>query len=463
MSTNKVYYTMHNDYDGKDYGFNYRPKYELNIVRTFGPSLLNRDENGDIKTIKNRVRVSSQCLKHQIRNTFHNMFDKTPQRDTERTSYIYEMIADRFIDLDLDDEQIDKVKEFVITLLSASGGEIEEKASGKKAKALHQITRTEANHIAEFILDEENLAAILDAPKQKKAKKKKADETAENAEEEFEDGKHWDFSKIKRDGLIEELKALPVSYEIAAFGRFDPVLGRIDGAIGLNHTYSLDANDNDSDFFIGSDTVKESIFEKSDKRFSDAGAGIMGTNDIAANTMYTYTYCNPDVVMQDLAIGRDISNPEVQEDIKREAIEICTEYAWLALSVVPSAHQKDMATAPSPTYVYATLFGDDGRTAQKSLDPIFMGKTFRERDGKSVAQQSQDKLVQHLTCDPFEHGKYDKRILATILPFSDDQKSALDKKGIEYNDNTKESNLFAEFVDAITEKIMGMEFVAFEK
>ena len=36
----------------KDYGFNYRPKYELNIVRTFGPSLLNRDENGDIKNIK---------------------------------------------------------------------------------------------------------------------------------------------------------------------------------------------------------------------------------------------------------------------------------------------------------------------------------------------------------------------------------------------------------------------------
>lgn len=470
-NSKKVLYTMENSIDGKRYGFSSRPNFELNIVRTYGPSLLNRGENGEVKTIKNRTRFSSACLKHAFRKDFHNQFDTTDRRDTERTRYVFEMIADKFENLGLTEEELDKVREYAIKLFTGSDSGVketkpkdqsEESDEEKISKSLHQITIFEADEVAKFILETDGLLdMIVSVPRKKRSSKKKNNEVQE------EETNNWDFSVISGEkikgankkvgdmekALIEKLKNMPVTKEIATFGRFDPSLGRIDSGVRINHSYSLDAFDNDTDFFIANDTLKDSVFANT--KCGDAGAGMMGTTDIASNTMYSYMGCDPVTIMQNLAIGRNISNPEVQDSIKKETADICERLIMEMIYLHPEAHQNDMASFPDPHYVYATI-GEESGTSSKTFDSLFLSKTYKYKkdENLSVAQQSMDEVIADETQSPFRCRKYSKRsLMFSDTKLSEEQKELLTKNHIVYDEND------LDFIQSVVDAIMAIDFV----
>lgn len=445
--TMRVTNAITNQFDGKKYALSKNPMVELNIVRSIGPSLLNRGEHGEAKMVLDRSRLSSQCTRHEIRKEIHRLFDETPVRDTVRTNYFLEMVKDRLDSLELSEEELDKFTDFLLYMISSSEKEVLSKE--KRTNTMHQLTFDEANAIFDYALKDELFASILEMPRKKATKKKKADE--EEVSEEIETDK-WDYSKVKfdKDKLMEILHSMPLSYEIALFGRFDAALGRIDGAIGNGHSYSLEAFANDYDYFVANDTLLENLFDGPDKRKMNPGAGILSEKDVVSNTMYNYTYVNPSILIHNLSLGRDISKKDVRDAIINEAIDLIEAYIWCCVEVHPSAHQKDMATFSNPTFMYATIGND---VKNESLDSVFIRKTFRTEGEKAVDEIAQEHMITHLGINPFNRNTYVKRSLVTMLDVTASQKELLDKKNI-----TVDETLDA-FLDTVKKELESIEFV----
>jgi CRISPR system Cascade subunit CasC len=74
---------------------------EVHILQNFAPSNLNRDESGSPKDCEfggyRRARISSQCLKRAIRNSFRDEDLVPPEQRAVRTKWLIGEVADRLV------------------------------------------------------------------------------------------------------------------------------------------------------------------------------------------------------------------------------------------------------------------------------------------------------------------------------------------------------------------------------
>lgn len=238
---------------------------DLHVIQSVPPSNINRDDTGSPKTAQyggvSRARVSSQAWKKQIRDYFNDY--EINENVGIRSLNVVEYVAKEIIKLDKDipyEEAIIKAN----TAFNNAGI----KTANNKVKALMLISSKQAQELAKAaianIIDKKQLKAIL-----------------------------------KED----------LSTDIALFGRMvadDPTINE-DASAQVAHAISTHAVHSEFDFFTALDDLSP---------LDNAGAGMLGTVEFNASTLYRYANVNVHELKRQLKDDQSLLISVLQKFIK---------------------------------------------------------------------------------------------------------------------------------------------------
>ena len=380
--------------EGK-YELSVRPRIEFNTLTMVEASLLNRDDANKQKSVVvggvSRMRISSQCLKRPIRKAIAN-----DAMNTRRISYL---VLEEFANDGLTDEEAGKIESFVFYFLGEAHKDYDNEGEDKKTKKAYYVSEEELRAILMFIRNHKDEILSAELKEVESKKKKKDGEEKEKA---------YNFKEIFADGEVEKFKTAlvmdtPMSSEVAICGRMETsgVLHETEAAVHIAHAFSTDELSNEFDFFSANEDVK--ILDVEEKRWGTNQESIIpGESDINSNTLYSYARLDVGVLIDNLCIGRDISKPEVQEFVKKEAVRMATEFAWAFVEVRPTAKQSSCATYTRPDLAYVTI-GD-------AVPSISYGNVYNKPvsyyKNKSVMEHSIERLQNELEANCFNRNKY---------------------------------------------------------
>lgn len=210
---------------------------DIHVVQTVPPANINRDDTGSPKTAQyggvTRARVSSQCWKSAIRKYFRDNGDiyEVGVRSLDIPQYIAKKILEK--DTSLNFETAMKLAVEALDAAKIS-------TKDKKLKALFFISDKQADKFAQACLD----------------------------------------TKLDKKELQDILKSDP-AIDIALFGRMladDPSLNE-DASAQVAHAISTHAVESEFDFYTAVDDLAPE---------DNAGAGMLGTIEYNAATLYRY-------------------------------------------------------------------------------------------------------------------------------------------------------------------------------
>lgn len=390
-----------------------RVRVELNGLRAFGPSLLNRDENGDAKKVNvgciPRTAISSQCRKSAIRNECIEVQSALSRRAPEIiTAYICDHYG-----VDRKNEEL--VKFYLTLCYSLLTEKDKELAQGKLSIPSEdsnpnwlidtpvRICAADVKRIADSIMKYFSTDADFGKIEEKKSddgKKKSYEFTKEESKDSF----------VK---LYKELKAAiasyAVEYDVCLFGRMatSTIVKSYDSAANFNEAYSTTPCCFDSDFFTTRDTLYDSASVLFSELDTATGSGHMNSRDITADTFYWYSNYNLNAYIENIMIGFDYSdkskeNEEVLKMRIREAFDYLIEVTEKTITTVPATMQHQMASSPDPAIVHVAV--------KKNSQPKTMDFAFAEpvyaNDGVSVLDESVNRFVEEACDNTFETGEF---------------------------------------------------------
>lgn len=400
LNTNKI----HNVDDLIQQLFNGKGTFfELNMLRSFGPSCLNRDENGDAKSIyiggDKRIVVSSQCLRFPIRL---DLLEKLTHRSRYLPCLIAEYLNSKY---EITEEYKENVKKLAHCLFSQS----------KPKKKTEEVKISEEDVEKNCILSTLMFVGKSDIVRIAEAIYK-AYPTTESFDIEFKDSKKKSerkyvvksreiYDKLFKKLYNEKNNSL-LDPDTGCWGRLSTcgILDTVDSAIWFNFGYSVNKATNDSDFFTAQDT-----FVKATDFFSEAsdsiGSGHLNVRDISSNTYYVYMGISLVTVVENAFKGFDFENnkdgiiPRLNEwfSYVYDLIEDC-------IMLVPTTMQHQMASFPVPA-VYATLKQD---SQNRTYDEAFEHE-ISATDEHSIMENAVIALNEAIVDDPFETGEIIKK------------------------------------------------------
>ena len=352
-------------------------KIEIHQMTNYGPALLNRDDNGNVKEINvggvRRARISSQCMKYAIRNSAGS--------DDLHTRRIFEIVESELKDItNADGVQVysdDYIAE-AINLLAESGlftTPSGDKNKDKKKTTSQVLTYSKENDIlaiVDFVVktypaekDLEKALEILTKDKKKVAAIEQFKKQAENR-------------KVGRD--------------VAMFGRMstDAICTSIESSVCMNHAYGINSLSGDVDFF----TAVEDYVLSGD----DPGSAMLDNTDIDSSCFYKYACIDMNTLINNLFIGVDKDNEEDREKVYKQAEDAVVTLFGKLLHVAPVAKQHSNASCPNPVAVYVRIT-KNGYPC--TMDEVFE-KVISKKVNKSVAQQGVEKMVEFILDDTFE-------------------------------------------------------------
>ena len=216
---------------------------DLHVVETVPPSCVNRDDTGRPKTAVyggvTRARVSSQCWKKAIRDSFKDFLPET--ESGVRTKHVHELLTAAIRERDPEAEA-EKLAE---NMLKTAGLSLKNKTDKTETGAVFIISHGQLEALAE-------LAVTVEKPDKKQCQ--------------------------------EALKVNP-AVDVALFGRMvadDPSLN-FDAAAQVAHAISTHAVQNEYDYFTAVDDCSPA---------DNAGAGHLGTVEYNSATLYRYATVN---------------------------------------------------------------------------------------------------------------------------------------------------------------------------
>ncbi|MBA3257240.1 MAG: type I-E CRISPR-associated protein Cas7/Cse4/CasC [Pyrinomonadaceae bacterium] len=299
---------------------------ELHILQNFAPSNLNRDDTGSPKDCEfggyRRARISSQCFKRAIRETF-----KTEQLLDEsllasRTKRLVEEITSRLKEKGKPEDQSKQVIEMIL-----NGVKLSVKDDGKTQYLLF-ISEKEINRIAELCEQHWELltAAIAAANKGDQAAKK---------------GKGKDAKKVAQAAVPDEIKKSTLALldggkaaDLALFGRMlaDLPDKNIDAASQVAHAISTNKVSVEFDFYTAVDDLKPDDTQ---------GADMLGTVEFNSACFYRYANVDLDQLRENL---------DDDEELTRKTLEA---FLRASIAAVPTGKQNSMAAQNPPSFVLA--------------------------------------------------------------------------------------------------------------
>ena len=257
---------------------------DIHAIQTVPPSNINRDDSGSPKTAQyggvRRARVSSQAWKRAIRQYFA---EHSGEKLGVRTKHIVEYVADQIRMIDSSSDH-DRAMDLAENTLNSAGISTDKKT--RTAKALYFMGREQAEALAK--------AAIAGEKDKKK---------------------------------LQEILNKEPDIDIALFGRMvadDPSLNE-DASAQVAHAISTHAVETEFDYYTAMDDCSPE---------DQAGAGMLGTIEYNAETLYRY------------------ANVAVHELVRQLGSR---EHAIAAIKLFVEAFAKSMPTGKINTFANATL------------------------------------------------------------------------------------------------------------
>lgn len=297
---------------------------ELHLIQNFAPSCLNRDDTGAPKDAMfggyRRSRISSQCLKRAIRDTFSSAGLLTAEELGIRTRNILSLLQDK-----LSDKGITESRAAIEQTLSILKLKLKEPKKKDKDEDIKQpqteyllfLSNNAVNELADVI--EAHLDALSGGKESRELKK-----------------------------AIEDCIGSASAVDVALFGRMlaDRKELNVDAAAQVAHAISTHRVDRESDFFTAVDDWT---------RDAEADAGMLGTVEFNSSCQYRYAVVNLDQLQRNL--GGDAV-------LARRGL-----LAFLQASVhaIPTGKQNTFAAHNLPSFVGITV-----RTGQ----PVSLANAF---------------------------------------------------------------------------------------
>lgn len=276
---------------------------QIHILQSLPPGNLNRDDTGQPKKCifggVTRGRISSQCLKHNIRHSiqFKEVFGDAL---SVRTTYLPRMVADELSKLNpgISDDELFKVKDALASKFKAEkrggdsedGGESEEAQSESQSHSAPSDTVDQtgqlvffpppfAREIAELIAglrDQQNAVygAWINGKKKDKVEHKK------------------DIEKLEKE-MFKKSQSLTV--DIGLFGRMttSDLVANVEAACQVAHAISTHETMIESDYFTAKDDKK---LDFASTQTDKTGAAFLGSGETGTsfNSAVYYKYLNLD-------------------------------------------------------------------------------------------------------------------------------------------------------------------------
>lgn len=282
---------------------------ELHMLQNFAPSCLNRDDTNSPKECQfggyRRSRISSQCAKRAIRETFRRDLLISPESLANRTKLLHDQVSKR---LEKAGKPEDDARKAAAEAINSIGLKLK---GGVKSKTeyLVFIGDKEVDAIAETVLA--HWSDLLTS---------KTDE-----------------KKLKAIGnkLLEKLDG-GKAVDLALFGRMlaDIPKKNIDAACQVAHAISTHKVGVEFDYYTAVDDLQPK---------EEAGAGMIGT--VEFNSACYYRYANIDLDQLKNNLGGDVS-------LTHKAVEA---FIRAAVSAIPTGRQTSFAAQNPPDFIMAVV------------------------------------------------------------------------------------------------------------
>ncbi|MCC7536681.1 MAG: type I-E CRISPR-associated protein Cas7/Cse4/CasC [Deltaproteobacteria bacterium] len=387
-------------------------KLELHILQNFAPSNLNRDDTGSPKDCElggvRRARISSQCLKRSIRETFETHGLLTDDERAARTKRLVLEVSSRVIGRlhgkegseraahasPADDPRFARVSTAVTSAIVWAGLKANAETSKTEyllflpVRALDALAEVVEANLDKLAPGESPSAAEPAADEGAKSKGKPKSKKAEKSE-----AKEAADPEVRKQivAILEDAARTP---ELALFGRMiaDAPGWNVEASCQVAHAISTHRVSMEFDFYTAIDDLKPD---------DTAGSDMMGT--IPFNSACFYRYLVVDVGDLQKNLGGDA---EATAQARR-TVEALVKAAVLA---IPTGKQNSMAAQNLPSFVLASV--TDG-AAPRSLANAFAKPVRPPRDGDLV-HESVVRLAKYASAMDAVYGDRDRRALTYV-------------------------------------------------
>jgi CRISPR system Cascade subunit CasC len=302
---------------------------ELHILQNFAPSNLNRDDTGSPKDCEfggyRRARISSQCFKRAIRQTFTSLGLIESGGLAARTKRLVDELNRRLATRGKDPALARRVVENIL-----NGIELKTKDDGKTQYLLF-LGQSEIENLSNLCLDYwDKLVEIVPqagSDDDGVAKKSKA-----------KDAKKESAKAIPNEIKNATLKVLDGgrAVDLALFGRMlaDLPEKNIDAASQVAHAISTNKATMEFDFYTAVDDLRPD---------DNQGSDMLGTVEFNSACFYRYLNLNLQQLLVNLQNDRELALRAVQA------------FITAAVNAVPTGKQNSMAAQNLPSFVMLVL------------------------------------------------------------------------------------------------------------
>lgn len=326
-------------------------KIELHLIQNFAPSCLNRDDTGAPKDCDfggfRRARVSSQCFKRAIRETFEDHLPEGASASV-RSKRLAEKVAEALAGMGR--QEVAPGSPLIEFAFQQAGEKLKKTTSGDDdvesvaTQYLLFVPTASARAFAQVI--DANWDTLTELAEAKKPK----------------------VPKELRTELADALFDARRTPSIALFGRMvanSPEVN-VDAACQVAHAISTHAVSMEFDFFTAVDDLAGR---------DETGAGMMGT--IGFNSACLYRY----LVIDTHQLAHNLAGGDSTDEVAALTAETIGSMIRATVAAIPSARQNTMAAHNPPSFVLAVV---RDRGAPVSLANAFQKPVHARRDGDLV-------------------------------------------------------------------------------
>lgn len=401
----------------------------MHMLKLYAPSLVNRGESGEPKTVTVgnavRSRVSSQCIKKAVRD--HVGYNAI------RSAHLYELVEKILLEMvsngTITEKELPAVGTAACLALNCSWDKL------KKDKKSNESGNTVVHATPEEIMTIINasVAAVRAVPMDDSSDM--FDEAAEAGSEKMTSKKGKPKNNDDTKKIIENaLNNVRISVDKALFGVMATggALETVDGAVSVSNLYGIDEyipeNDyitatysagkvNEGDPFFGS--FNEFNYEQS----SSARAETIANRWEYSNTMLAKTAVNVDILRKNLSESITKKAMNISEDVVTAEMKTAvSDYLNALIEVTPSGNQTNLLTNSFPAICY---FETVREGTAFYADPYFE-KVIRDGKEKSISEQGIEKILDFAQSKKHLRGDVKRYVLLDDLyvKYEDDFKAA---------------------------------------
>ena len=355
---------------------------QLHTLTGYAATLLNRDDIGRAKRLpfggRDRVRVSSQCLKRHWREATGEWSLQDLGGKSMRSSRVFsDVIAGRL------QERGAKINQIVDVLGPIRSAVLGESIKARKARKERDVSDGDAS------LDglQTDQVIVLGEPEINFLTELAANLI--NADEAKPDKAVKAYFKDKRKKANLKAMKLGSGLDAAIFGRMvtSDLLARCDAAIHVAHSFTVHAEETEPDYFSAVDDLVAAKGE--------LGSGHINTSELTSGLFYAYVVVDLRKLAENLSGDREL------------AAEVLRRLVHLIATVSPGV--KLGGTAP---YACAELMlAEAGERQPRTLANAFIDAV-PKRAAKTKAAVAMDKYLERFDA---MYGKHEDRRLATMI------------------------------------------------